>query len=59
MQELTAEKEARAQMELKHGRLGLAYADVKAQVQTGDYKIENYDRVKAYVMVSWLLLLLV
>lgn len=44
--ELNAEKEARSQLEQKHNRLSLAYADVKSQVQHGDYKIENYDRVK-------------
>ncbi|ELU12770.1 hypothetical protein CAPTEDRAFT_192595 [Capitella teleta] len=33
-------------LEMKHQRLTLAFADMKTQVKAGDFKIENYDRVK-------------
>ena len=49
VQELSAEKEQKSQLEMQLYRLSAAYADVKTQVQHGDYKIDNYDRVKTYV----------
>jgi len=49
VQELSAEKEQKSQLEMQHHRLNLAYADLKSQIQHGDYKIENYDRVKTCV----------
>jgi len=38
-----------SQLEMQHHRINIAYADVKSQIQHGDYKIENYDRVKTLV----------
>jgi len=49
VQELSAEKELKSQLEMQHHRLNLAHADVKSQIQHGDYKIENYNRVKTCV----------
>ena len=49
VQELSVEKESMCQLEVQHHRVNLAFADVKSLVQHGDYKIENYDRVKTYV----------
>ena len=37
---------------MQHRRVNLAFADVKSQVQHGDYKIENYDRVKTSVLMQ-------
>jgi hypothetical protein len=45
-QDLATEKETRSQVEIKHQRMSLAYADLKSQIQHGDFKLENYDRVK-------------
>jgi len=55
VQELTAETEKKTQLEMQHHRVNLAYADVKSQIQHGDYKIENYDRVKKSVWKSLLI----
>jgi len=49
LKELSAEKEKMSQLEMQHHRVNIAYADVKSQIQHGDYKIENYDRVKTSV----------
>ena len=49
VKQLSAEKEKNSQLEMRHHRVNLAYADVKSQIQHGDYKIENYDRVKTSV----------
>ena len=53
LQALEEEKRVHAQLQIQHQKLALAYADVKSQVQNDNYKIENYDRVKRYVMMSW------
>lgn len=49
VKELSVEKEKNVQLEMQHHRINVAYVDVKSQVQHGDYKIENYDRVKTSV----------
>jgi len=49
VKDLSAQKEKTSQLEMRHHRVNLAYADVKAQVQHGDYKIEHYDHVKTLV----------
>ena len=47
-QELEHVKQTMAALDLRHQKLSLAYADTKQLVKQGDYKIENYDRVKVY-----------
>eukprot|EP00058_Branchiostoma_floridae_P026016 XP_002611506.1 hypothetical protein BRAFLDRAFT_117194 [Branchiostoma floridae] len=44
---LKAEKQGRSDAEVKCQRLTLELADTKSQIQQGDYKRENYDRVKS------------
>ncbi|XP_038055854.1 progesterone-induced-blocking factor 1-like [Patiria miniata] len=46
-QTLTTEHNARSELETKCQRLTLELADTKASIQQGDYKRENYDRVKS------------
>ncbi len=46
------EKRKNEDLSTQNQKLGLALADTKSQVQQGDYKIENYDRVKRYVYKS-------
>ncbi|XP_019647382.1 PREDICTED: progesterone-induced-blocking factor 1-like [Branchiostoma belcheri] len=47
MQNLKVEKQGRSDAEVKCQRLTLELADTKSQIQQGDYKRENYDRVKS------------
>lgn len=49
-QEFEEEKKNHLQIDTKHQRLMLAFADVKGQVQHGDFKIENYDKVKRWLL---------
>lgn len=42
-------KEKHSELEVRHARLSASYADVRSQIQQGDYKIDNYDRVKRSV----------
>ncbi|XP_066286354.1 progesterone-induced-blocking factor 1-like [Branchiostoma lanceolatum] len=44
---LKVEKQGRSDAEVKCQRLTLELADTKSQIQQGDYKRENYDRVKS------------
>jgi len=46
MKELCGVKEQKSQLETQLHRLNLAYTDVKSQIQHGDFKIDNYDRIK-------------
>ncbi|KAI8510465.1 Progesterone-induced-blocking factor 1 [Branchiostoma belcheri] len=46
-QNLKVEKQGRSDAEVKCQRLTLELADTKSQIQQGDYKRENYDRVKS------------
>ncbi|XP_022091596.1 progesterone-induced-blocking factor 1-like [Acanthaster planci] len=46
-QTLSTEHNARSEAETKCQRLTLELADTKASIQQGDYKRENYDRIKS------------
>ena len=48
MKDLDEEKKQRGQLEVRNQRLADSLNEVKGQVQHGDYKIENYDRVKRF-----------
>jgi len=52
-QDLDEEKKQRYLLETKHQRLGNSLTEVKGQVQLGDYKIENYDKVKRFRVLSY------
>jgi len=49
VKELSASREKISQLEIQHHRVNVAYTDVKSQIQHGDFKIENYDRIKTSV----------
>lgn len=39
-------KQKNESLGIKHSKVSIAYADMKSQVQSGDFKIENYDKIK-------------
>ena len=42
----TEEQRSRTDLQIEHQKIALLYADTKTKIQHGDYKIENYDKVK-------------
>ncbi len=49
-QELTKEKSHHDRLKVENQKAALELADTKSQVQLGNYKIENYDKMKRWAV---------
>jgi hypothetical protein len=45
-QRLEEEHQAHAELRVKYHKVSHDFADLKTQLKTDDYKVENYDKVK-------------
>ena len=43
---LAEERRTHSGLQIQHQKVTLSLADTKTQVTTGNYKVENYDKVK-------------
>ena len=46
LQRLSEEHQAHAELRVRHQKMAMEYADLKSQLKTDDFKVENYNKVK-------------